>query len=64
MENGDGEDFFKSFVNKRVIVVMMDGYKKRGLVSSANSHFLTLVYLSGREEMLNYDAIKSIQLDV
>ncbi len=64
MENGDGEDFYKFFVNKRVVVVMIDGYKKRGLVSSANSRFLNLIYLSGREEMLSYNAIKSIQLDV
>jgi hypothetical protein len=58
MENG--RDMFPSYVGKTVLVVLKDGYKKKGRLLSSSDKFLSLWYLSGRQETIAVGEIKSV----
>ena len=52
---------FEQYLGKEVFVVMKDNYKKKGKLIAAGSNFITLWYLSGLQETISVDQIKSIR---
>ena len=52
---------FEQYLGKEVFVVMKDNYKKKGKLISIGSSFITLWYLSGVQETIAIDQIKSVR---
>ena len=52
---------FEQYLDREVFVVMKDNYKKKGKLIAVNSNFITLWYLSGLQETIAIDQIKSVR---
>ena len=65
MENGTSVNkVFEKYLGKEVFVVMKDGYRKKGKLLSVDCGFITLWYLTGRQEVIAITEIGSMTENV
>ncbi len=55
---------FEQYLGKEVFVVMKDGYRKKGKLISVDGGFITLWYLTGRQEVIAITEIGSMTENV
>ena len=63
MEEKMESELYREYLNKNVVVVYLDGFKKAGLVVGIDEHFIKLRYYSGNEELINLSTLKSLKVD-
>ncbi len=51
---------FEFLINKKVKVVMRDGYLKFGILKRVESNFIEVEYFNGKKEIINLEYVKSL----
>jgi predicted transcriptional regulator len=50
-----------TLLNKEVVVVKKDGFKKIGVLTALTDRFLILRFFDGKEEIISFEAIDSVK---